>query len=275
MFHPCKKGPKKPAGLTLVELLIAISIMAVTMLALGGLSKAVQTSAEYGAGHGEATQHARVILDRISRMVAEATANERFPGVLVVADESGGHRFPDTLVVWHPQGKPVDPEGLPRRNELVVYSVDHAQPNRMIEVTIPGSGLEVPEADDTAAWRQLVTALRFGSIGEQVTLTELLRPGWVNEGTVWMQRGALRFESRLRPSAEEWASYLAEELDWDEIAWVQGIHGTKTGLRQAWVRTEMQLLPGRTGAGQEAGSQRAIPFFGSATLYYELHRKDP
>jgi len=260
----------------MLELLIAISIMAITMLALGGLSKAVQSSTEYGAGHGEATQHARVILDRIARMVTEASANERFPGVLVVAEETGGFRFPDTLVVWHPEGAPADPEGLPRRNELVVFSVDYANPNRMIEATIPDSSLEAPEADDTSAWRQLVSALRFGTIGERVILTELLRPGWVNTNTAaWLRRGALRFESRLRPSSEEWAAYEAGDLAWDHLAWVQGIYGSRTGLRQAWIRTEMQLLPGENPTDQNDSNQQAIPFYGSATLYYELHREDP
>ena len=90
-----------------------------------------------------------------------------------------------------------------------------------------------------------------------------------------MTRGALRFESRLRPSAADWSDYQADNVAWDDLPWVQGICGSQTGLRQAWVRIEMQLVPGQASATHDPSGLRAIPFFGSAAVYYELERKAP
>jgi len=101
--------------------------------AVGGLARTAQQSFEYAEGYGTATQHARVALDRIARNVAEATANERFPGCLVVSETVGTYEYPDTLVVWHPSAAPVDPTGLPRYKELIVYCPDPNTPGRLVE----------------------------------------------------------------------------------------------------------------------------------------------
>ncbi|MEE9603314.1 MAG: hypothetical protein V3V75_08425, partial [Thermoguttaceae bacterium] len=102
--------------MTLLELVIAMSILVMVAGALGALSKTVQQGYEYNEGHGLATQHGRVTLERIRQTAAEAIANEKFPGMIVLADRVSVWRFPDTLVIWHPETAPVDPDGLPRFN---------------------------------------------------------------------------------------------------------------------------------------------------------------
>jgi len=285
MFHRCSRfrpssaeivhrslRPRRRAGLTLLELLIAISIMVIIVGTLSGLAKAVQLSSEYSDGHAAATQHGRVCLERITRVVNEATANESFPGFIVVAEKVNTWRFPDTLVVWHPEGSPVDPEGLPRVNELVMYCPDPTCPSRLLEITIPGDTRTVPPIEDEAAWASGVAAYKASNTAQKVPLTDLLRTCSVPESADPVQRGAVRFESRLRPSANQWNRYQAGTLAWERLSWVQGIYGSQTGLRQAWLRIELQLMPGATAASNDPGGQQAIPFLGSAAVYYEMHR---
>jgi hypothetical protein len=218
-------------GLTLLELLIAMSITVLVVGALGAVSNAVHSSAEYGERYGTATQHARVALERITRTVREATANEKFPGFLVVEEQSG---FPDTLVVWNPTAvqrkptQPTDPSGLPRFNELVIFAPDADEPNHLFEIRF--SDIE-DEWDLTK-----LSEIMHGPSANRVKLTELVRTG-----EPLVPRGAVRFERHLRDSD------------------VQGI----PGLRQARLRIELQLAA-ETGA---SGTQ-AIPFFGSAAVYY-------
>ena len=259
-------------GLTLLELLIAISIMVLVVAALAGLARAVQLGSEYSEGHGEATQHARVVIERISRAVERATASESFPGFLVVAEEVGTWRFPDTLVVWHPDGAPADPDGLPRFDELVIFCPHPDSPNQLLEITVPGDGRTVPPVDDEAGWASELAAIKSSVGTEAVALTTLVRTCSLPQSSDQESRGAVRFEARLRPSAAEWSAYQAGTLAWDDLAWVQGIHSSQTGLRQAWLRMELQLMPGEGSAADDPGGQQAIPFFGSAALYYEMKR---
>jgi len=248
-------------GLTLLELLIAISIMVIVVAALGGLAKAVQLSAEYSEGHGSATQHARVAMERISRTVNEATANKSFPGFIVLAEEQGIWRFPDTLVIWNPKGLPADPGGLPLFKELVIYCpypTDPGEPGNpkglveITEITLPGDSDSVPSTDDQEAWRLKIARIKE-LVAERsdacrvVTLTELLRTCPVPEAAGSL-RGAVRFESKL--------------------SLVKGVWPEATDLHQAWLRMELQLMPGETAASNDPGGQQAIPFLGAAALYY-------
>ena len=74
----------------------------------------------------------------------------------------------------------------------------------------------------------------------------------------------------LRPDDAQWTQFKAGTLAWKDLYWVQGLFGPQVGLRQAWLRTELQLLPGGTWVSNDPASQRAIPFFGSAAVYYEM-----
>lgn len=273
MFRRCRKSKAaRRGGLSLLELLIALAIMVMVVGTLAGLSRAVQLSSEYSDGHGMATQHGRVALERITRTVNEATANEQFPGFLVLAGVQSGWRFPDTLVVWHPTGPPVDPEGLPRFNELVVYCPDPASPNQLLEITLPSNSSQAPAVGDASGWRATVEAFLDSTSSRKTALTGLMRTARVSEDGTSTLRGAVRFESRLRPSAVDWASYQAGTIAWKDLNWVQGVYGSQTGLRQAWLRIELQLMPGETAAANDPNGQQAIPLFGSAAIYYEMHR---
>ncbi len=267
----CSRTPLH-RGLTLVEMLLSLAILAMLAVAMAGLAKAVQMNNDYGEGHATVTQHARVVLERIERTVSEAVASPSFPGILVLDTYVGSWRFPDTLIVWHPTTgtTTVDPTGLPRFNELVIYYPNPLKPNQLVEVTLPNDTRVVPTVGSQSAWLSEVAKLRSTTSAQTVVMTDMLRTCLVSGSASSASRGAVRFESRLRPSADEWSRYRAGTLAWKKLSWVQGICGWKTGLSQAWVRIELQLVPaGSTGLGDTEG-QPAVAFFGSATLYHEV-----
>lgn len=255
--------------MTLAELLVAMTIMAMLVVGLAALARSVETGAEFSRGRQSATQQAGAVLDRIDRTVREAYANESFPGVIVVAEDVGAWRFPDTLVIWHPDGEPADPDGLPRYNELVIYCPHPRDPRLLAELTAPSDTRTVPPVEDEAAWASEIQALESYFRTRAMTLTSRLRTAEASGLTGGGLRGAVRFETRLRPSAADWQDYQDGNVAWDGLPWVQGINGPGTGLRQAWVRTELQLLAEDESGG--TGPEDPIPFFGSAALYYEMH----
>jgi hypothetical protein len=238
---------------------------------LGALARSVHSGTAYSEGYGTATQHARVVMERIAQTLSKAHANEQFPGMIVLAEDVLAWRCPETVVVWRPTGDPVDPDGLPRFNELVVYCPDAEYPNTLVELTAPSDTRTVPPIDDQAAWLSAMALMKSADATVRIELTDLLRTASVSETPDTPRRAALRFEVRRRPSDAQLAAYRGDTLTWEELPWVQGIYGPDTGLRQVWLRTEMQLVPQTRVAADTQGMQ-PIPFFGSAALYYQMHQ---
>ncbi len=257
--------------MSLVELLLASAIMAMAVVAMASLGSAAQSAASYSNGHNEVVEQARMIAARIERTVEGATASDEFPGFIVIAATVDGRRFPDALVVWRPEGDAVDAHGLPRADELVIYSPHPIFPNTLVEITLPADNRVMPAVSDTASWRAELLSAQLNPGSKQAVLSRQLRVCTTTgetlpDGFSPNRRGAIRFESRLRPSAEEWAFYEAATLNWDEMAWAQGIHSGETGLRQAWLRFEFQLV------AEDVAGGESVPFFGSAALYYQMKR---
>jgi hypothetical protein len=278
MSHRCKRTDRRAAGqtgtcrraLTLVELLVAMMIMLMVVGSLGAMTRTVQQGFEYCEGYGIATQCARVILDRIAQNVSQATANVQFPGCIVVADNINSYTYPDTLVVWRPTGAPANPTGLPRFSELVIYCPNPTTPNQFVEMTAPTNTQTVPAATDQAGWQTALTTLKKDANTKSVILTTLLRTCSTNNSTQNL-RGDVRFAARLRPSTTDWANFNAGTVTWMNLPWAQGIYGSTAGLRQVWMRVEMQLMPGTAWIESNPAAAQPMPFFGSAALYYQLN----
>lgn len=258
-------------GLTMPELLIASSIVAMMIAALATLAQAVDSGHEYSHGRSVATQHARVALERIGRNLNSAHANSEFPGFVVFREVVGTYSFPDTLVVWHPAATAADPSGLPQIGELVVYCANPVSPAELWEITAAGDTRSVPPLSDTTQWTSLLNYLKSDSAPQRTVVTDLLRTAAVSNGSgVSSSRGVLRFDVVQRPTDAQIQSYHDGDLDWNEIHWVQGIHGQTTGLRQAWCNVELQLMPGNWSAAKDPTAVTAIPFFTSGAIHYEV-----
>lgn len=258
------------AGFSLLELVVAISIMVIVMGSLGAMAKAVNEGALYGETYGTATQHARVAMERIGASVRGATTSNEFPGILVIEESVGGWTFPDILVVWHPDAAPADPDGLPRVNELRIYAPNPTAPNELMEVRFPADAREVPSPGDKAAWLAEAANMKSSNSGVRTVLTPLLRTAQVSSLAI-SERGAVRFAVRYRPSETEMASFRTGVTGWDDLAWPQGIYTSNVGMRQAWVQIELQLVPRSTSVSVASSDKAAIPFLGSASRFYEVH----
>jgi Prokaryotic N-terminal methylation motif len=275
VFQACRPyaGFRHPRGLTFVELLLAMTIMAMVVGTLAGLAHTAEQSFEYCEGYGAATQHAQVALDRITRAIYGATANEQFPGCIVVAETVNSWRYSDTLVVWHPSGAAANPSGLPLYCELVIYCPRPNYPNQLVEITAPNDTRTVPAVTDTATWLSQIAAIKTNSQSNIVTLTGLLRSCPIASATGSALRGAVRFETRLRPSQDDWNNFKNNTVNWKDMPWPQGFYGWQMGQRQVWVRMELQLIPQAPNGSANSANQIPVPFFGSASLYYQMHRQ--
>lgn len=262
--------PSSRRGLTLVEMLLAISILGITAGTLTGLALAVQQGTTYSQGYSTATQHARVTLERISLAVSRATATDLYPGAVVVYDVLGTWQFPDTLVVWRPGGAPANPQGPPLAGELVIFCPNPANPDQLLEVTMPGNATPVPLNDaalNTPGWRAQIKTWASSAAGNQVLLTDLVRAAQFDSATT---RAAIRFQTDMHPSSSEWSACLATPSLWNTLNWPQGLGGSQAGLRQVSVRCELQLLPDSFQGQLDPQAQQTVPFLGSTSFSYAL-----
>ena len=258
-------------GMTLIELMLACSIMAMAAVAIASLGTAAESAAAYENAHGEIAQQARMIAARISRAVETSVGNENFPGFIVISTMVDGELYPDALVVWNPDTDAANPDAMPLKKELVVFMPHPVHPNTLVELTMPHDSGAVPAIGDTSAWQNLLHSAQTGAAGVKTVLTRQLRVRTTDGGPLSQtydpqQRGAVRFESRQSPSDDQLEAYKDGNLDWDQLTWPQNIYSSETGLRQSWVRFEIQLVP------DNLPEAIAVPFFGSGAAYYDIER---
>ncbi len=263
---------RRDAGLTLVELLIAMAIMGTMAAMVAGLSQAATSGWQYGQGHADATQHARVALERIARTVREAWATPDFPGCAISSSNVGSWRFPDTLVVWSPNGLPVNVAGPPLVNECVFYCPDPVNPQQLVEIRAPTDTRTIPLGSELSlsTWQTEIAAIKIAPSSTKVVLTDLLR---TSENAIGLlKRGAIRFERELRPSESEWTAYQGTTISWTDMSWPQDLFGSTSGTRHVWIRVELQLMPGYETLARDPAGQQAVVFFDSADLIYTLSK---
>jgi hypothetical protein len=258
---------RRPHGLTLTELLIAGTILTMLAAGMGSLVMAVHATNEFCRGQAVAAQHARVTLDRIERSVRLAKANAEFPGCMVIMETLGGYEFPDTLVVWDTDSAITPPTRKPKVNELKIFCPDPTIPGKLIEIRAPSDTSECPAASNEAAWATLVDGIKAGASSEAIELTDRLRTATAGGAGSGELRGCVRFERKMSPSTAQWTEYRGGTRTWKAIDWPLDYYSTQTGMRRVVCQTELQITPGNA-----ATDQTAAPFFGSATLTYELSR---
>jgi hypothetical protein len=185
-------------------LLVAGTVLVLIGGAMSTLAYAVYASYEVCRDQSQAAQHARVSLDRIERAVSEATASESFPGCLIVNFTADGYTFPDSLAVWRPSGTAADPTGLPRVNELIVFSCTPSEPNKLLEMTWPANTSAAPAASNQFGWRALIDSFHSSTETVKNQLTDRLHVGRVDttpliEGLLTTRRGMIRFKRMMAP----------------------------------------------------------------------------
>ncbi len=264
-----RRRPRR--GMTLAELLVAGTVLVLIGGAMATLAFAVYESHEVCRDQSTAAQHARVSIDRIERAVSEATASESFPGCLIVNFSADNYTFPDSLAVWHPSGSAADPSGLPQVNELIVFSCNPSEPNRLLEMTWPTNTSTVPAANNTIMWRSLIDNFHSSSQTVKNQLTDRVHFGTVDttiliDGLFSTRRGTIRFKRIMAPSDSQWSQYRGGQRAWQNLDWPLDLYGSQTGMRTVGLQVELQIRSG------PESQPEPLPFFGSANVTYALRK---
>ena len=278
-------------GFTLVELLMAIAVTGLVAVMAAVLTSAVSTGGQYVQASQQASQQAVAVLDAIRRKVAAVHATADQPGVVVVQTSNTGWQFPDTLVLWLPAGgQPVNPHGLPLVEELLLICPDPQSPDQLIQVRALGDTRPVSLWDlNTPQWQAELERIKTDPNSQRSLLCQGLRvvalvPGEEtpmpmdplqyssssSSGSTGQQAAGVLFSVRYAPSQQELEEVAEGTRSWDQVAWPQGVYSTSTGLRQVWVSVELQLST----RAAEGGAEVVLPFFGSATRYYQVHKDE-
>ena len=256
-------------GLTIIELLFAVLIMAIVAASLQAMIGSVEIANDYSQGYGTATQHARVAFSRIEAAIHSAYGKSIYPGVWVTQDTDGQWTYPNTLIVWQPSGTPANPAGPPLVRELVIFCPDPNQPNDLVQLTVPGNATAVPTTN-LSAFTTLINSLKTSTTANKIVLTNLLQVTSVSGSAGTVARPALRFVATLTPSAASWNSYLSGATTWGNLPWAQGMCSAAEGRREVWLRSEIQLVPGVAWTGENSAAGTPLPFLGSACFSYPL-----
>lgn len=236
---------------------MALVIMSLLTVVLGGLMLAVQTAQAETQSLEETSQQAQVTLERIKYMVLQAglyqrSGTESVLGLAVVPRAAFDVEHPCVLVVWSGgRNGGMAAAGvqrrLPRVDELVIYTPDPVNVHRLVELVVPGDASPIDLSDPTdSGFRSRIWALIESETAEKVLLCDRLRRAEIaGFGTL--------------PLAQ-WGA-----------AWFELTEGRDTalpGVAQALVRMELQLnrrMPQPAGNSPES---QAIPFFGCASRRY-------
>ncbi len=254
-------------GLSLVELLLASTAMAIIAGALGALAATIHATNDHCQAQGLALAHARTAWLRIRSNLEGAQASESFPACVVLSQTVAGKTFPETLVIWKPPTSAANPTGLPQVGELVVYTPNPQNPRELWEITHPGNSAAAPAASDTASWQTLLSALCTGVGPKRVVVTNRLHTASTNSnGASTNLRAAVRFRLALTPSETEWAAYRAGTATFSSLPWPLDLYGSKAGLRNVACFAEFQMA---TAAANDT-AETAFPYFGAASLRYAL-----
>ncbi len=180
MFPP--KNRSRRRGLTLMELLWAISVTATVAALMAVLASAVSTSGTYVREAQTAAQQALAAMEHIKRLVGSAYATAQEPGVTVIRSWEGMWQFPDTLVIWLPQGEPANPQGPPLVEELVLICPDPLQPEHLIQVRAVGDQRTVSLWDlNTSFWQAELERIKKDPNSQRLLLCQGLRTANVND----------------------------------------------------------------------------------------------
>lgn len=254
------------SGVTVVELLIATTVVAILVGAMAVMATGLRSQQQVSQEYASTSMHGRAVLGRIQRAIGAAYANTDFPGFVVFSEAVGAYTYPDCLVVWRPAARPANPQGLPLWSEVVIFGWNPDQPSELVEVTVPGNNTMVPPLTDGAAWLSQLTVYRAGKGSRRVVLTDRLRVVAAN-GNPKLLRGAVCFFADLQPSAAEWNAMVSGSRSWSSLSWPLDMYGTSYGVRQHRCAIELQL---RGASSNEP--DLALPFFGAASLYFTVNR---
>ena len=269
--------------MSLVELLIGMALNSMLALVLAGMTIAVSSGWEHTTGLDDATQQARVTVERIKYMVSQAgvyqlAGQSPVDGIAVVERASGSYRFPEILVVWSGgrTGGMVNNgvlTRLPVINELVIYAPQYDDPTRLVEIIDLNNTNTIDFT--SASFGTTILSIVAATQSSKTLLCDRVHttmPVVVGSSTA---AGNVRFECRESPTNAALNGVSPGSATWYSLVWSQGVVTSDSGLRQTAVRIELQLeqRPISTITNTQRGTPitSALPFIGSASYRYVYH----
>lgn len=258
---------RQQRGFTLVEVMLSMAIMGMVVVAAGVLTQTAYQANEHTQSVGTATQHARVAVQRITRMVKSAYAVGDEPGTGVIDSLAGGGPHPTTLVVWAPAGDPQNPDGPPVVGELVFYTPNPNDPGELWELSDPTDvRTQSLKTINSAAGRTLLTSLIASASATKRIVMRRVQTVTISSTEVPL----LRFSTQLKPTANEWTQIQAATLNWNDVAWPQSMYTDDWGLRSVNCLMEVWVSIAPNAAPDAHAEEHSLPFFGSATYFYRV-----
>jgi Tfp pilus assembly major pilin PilA len=257
--------------MTLVELMVAASVMSLVAVTLGGLVQAVNTARTYISAMQLASSQGQFTTDRIkSAMQRSGTyrvgSSSTIAGIAVVWNSDR----PETLVVWTGgREESLSDQGtlhrLPLANEIVIYTPDPDRAERLVEIVVPSASgtIDFAASDFETRVRQLIAN---SDPDQRVTLCDRVRVAADGTGKI----AAIRFEMEQSPDNSAISTTAPGTVNWRSLQWYGGISSSSAGLRHVLVRIEMQVLT--DGTPGDPASDIAMPVFGSASRRYFFER---
>ncbi|HVV99330.1 MAG TPA: hypothetical protein VHB77_03250 [Planctomycetaceae bacterium] len=251
---------------------MSLTITSLLALVFGSLMLAMQMAWQHSGGIASCNAESRVALNRIRYMISQAgiyrvAGESQQLGVAVLNTSAGGETLPQTLVVWS-GGRTggMATQGLQSRlpliSELVIYTLDPGNSSHLIEVVASTNTNSIDFA--AANFASTVQSLLAAPQLDKVLLCDRIRQTNLS-GTIV---GNVHFEMFQTPSDAAIAAATPGTTAWNSLTWCQGIVASDSGLRQATVRTELQLEPALGAPVLTTSSPTALAFLGSASCRY-------
>ena len=266
------------AGLTLVELLMAMGISSILVVALGGIVTATQSAWKHTQGIEDSQAQITATFDRIKMMVSQAgiyqvSGQPPQVGLAVVTNSWNSIDIANTLVVWTGgRNGGISDQGvltrLPKISELLIYTSDPDDTHNLIEIALPGvdSSIDFNSSSFNSSIRSAIKS----SNAESALLSNRIKSSqFILSGNPWGSPvGNIRFEIVKTPSDSSLGSVSPGTSGWMNLPWPQGTTSSTSGLRLVTINYEIQFETAERTFLNDVNSPTALPFFGSSSRYY-------
>ncbi len=265
-------------GLTLVELMMAMAISSILIVALGGIVTATQSAWKHTQSIEDSQAQVTATFDRIKMMVAQAgvyqvSGQPPQVGLAVVTRPWNYVDIPDTLVVWSGgRNGGISDNGtltrLPKINELLIYTVDPGDPHNLVEIALPGDTTEIDFK--SSSFKNIIRSAINSADAESALLCNRLKKSqFYLGGAPWGPSTAnLLFGIIKSPSDSSLSGVSPGTSQWINLPWPQGAASASSGLRQFSIYYEAHIEVAEQTSLNEANSTTALPFFGSCSRLY-------
>lgn len=195
-------------GITLVELIVGIALMALVAGALSAMSNHVLQASESVERVNQSSQVAAVIQRQFEKLAAKRIVTDNFVGIRLVVSNSGR------------QGIAIRDSGtsnVPHRNEILFLTCNPRQPNELCLFRSNDTRKLSGHAAESV-WTSAFDATINSGVSERIVLTRNL----AEKDELGVSDGIQFWTEDLRPSSDELSDYEDGLKSWDELSWPQG-----------------------------------------------------